>query len=170
VDLPTVTIRPAKPEDATAMVRVRRGAILGKARNGYAQPTIEAWAAEAAPDRAALYIRDIADPEVIVLVAESGGEVIGFAIAVPAQEELSAIYVAPNPIGRVGQALLSELERSAFESAATLNCVAALSAAPFYLANGYTEQGSTTYLDGSGAEVPCVRMKKGRHPPTPATG
>jgi hypothetical protein len=144
------------------MVQVRREAILSKARGPYQQRTIHAWAAEATPDRAVRYARDITDPQSIVLVAESGGELLGFAMAVPAKEELSAIYVKPNRVGRVGHALLSAVEGRAFQTAEALICIAALSAVPFYAANGYSGEKGIDYVDGSGAGVPCMQMKKHR--------
>ena len=147
------------------MVQVRREAILAKARGPYQQETVDAWAAEGAPDRAERYAQDIADPEHIVLVAEAGDEIIGFAMAVPAREELSAVYVKPNSLGRVGRALLLQLETHAFRTAEALSCVAALSAVPFYESNGYSAEGAIDYVDSSGTGIPCVQMKKSR--PTP---
>jgi RNA polymerase sigma-70 factor (ECF subfamily) len=55
--------------------------------------------------RSLLQEQEIADPEVIALVAEAAGEVIGFAMTVPSQHELRAVYVKPNLIGGVGRAL-----------------------------------------------------------------
>jgi len=73
---------------------------------------------------------------------------------------LRAIYVKPNSIGLVGHALLSQLEKHAFETAEALACVAALNAVQFYKANGYTDEGTIDYVDSSGARVPCIQMKK----------
>lgn len=147
------------------MLQVRREAILAKARTAYPQATVDAWADEATTDLAARYLQRIADPACIVLLAESAGEVIGFAIAAPPQGELSAIYVEPNSVGRVGHALLSQLEERAFQTADTLSCVAALNAVPFYAAHGYTDDGRVDYVDGRGDRVPCLRMKKIRPDP-----
>ena len=107
-------------------------------------------------------MEQIADPKIIVLVAEYNHDVIGFAVADPQAGELRAIYVKPNPVGHVGRALLFQVEERAFRTAEALTCVAALSAVEFYRANGYTEQGNTDYLDRSGTSIPCMRMKKVR--------
>ena len=145
-----------------AMLEVRQEAILSKGRNPYTQATVDAWAADATSERAIRYTRAIADPEVIVLVAEYDDALVGFAMAVPAKGELSAIYVKPNSIGRVGHSLLSRLEDHAFRTAEALSCVAALGAVPFYRANGYTDQGSIDYVDSAGISIRCMQMKKNR--------
>ena len=157
-----LTIRPGRPNDAIAVMHVHREAILSKAAGHYRQSTLDAWALGATPDRVARAEKQIADPEFIVLVAEADGEVIGYGVAVPSQEQLRALYVKPNAIGRVGSALLSELEKRAFRASEVLTCDASLNAVVFYAANGYTEQGRTNHVLSSGGSVPCMRMKKVR--------
>jgi hypothetical protein len=115
-----------------------------------------------APDRVARLERQIADPGFIVLIAEVGDEIAGFGAAVPADEQFRALYVKPNGFGRVGWALLGELEKRAFAAAEVLTCDASLNAVAFYRANGYTEQARVEHVLKSGASVPCVRMKKVR--------
>jgi L-amino acid N-acyltransferase YncA len=161
-----LTIRPARTSDAIAMMDVHREAILSKAAGHYPQSTLDEWALGATPDRVARIERQIADPEFIVLVAEAGGKVIGYGVAVPSHQELRALYVRPNAIGRVGKALLSELEKQAFRTTEVLTCDASLNAVGFYRANGYTEQGRTDHVLSSGGSVPCIRMEKVR----PAAG
>jgi L-amino acid N-acyltransferase YncA len=148
-----LTIRPARTSDAIAMMDVHREAILSKAAGHYPQSTLDEWALGATP-------------EFIVLVAEAGGKVIGYGVAVPSHQELRALYVRPNAIGRVGKALLSELEKQAFRTTEVLTCDASLNAVGFYRANGYTEQGRTDHVLSSGGSVPCIRMEKVR----PAAG
>ncbi len=157
-------IRTARSNDATAMMQVRREAVLSKALSHYQQPTLDAWVA-VAPDRVARFEQEIADREFLVLVAEAGSEIIGFAKAIPSKGELRAIYVKPNSIGLVGHALLSQLEKHAFKTAEALGCVAALNAVQFYTAHGYISQGPIDYVGSSGARVPCIQMKKLRPNP-----
>jgi hypothetical protein len=149
------------------MMHVHRKAILSKAAAHYPRATLDAWAGGAAPDRIARVGRQITDPEFIVLVAEAGDKVIGYGVAIPSHQQLRALYVRPNAIGRVGCALLSELEKLAFRAAAVLTCDASLNAAGFYGAHGYTEQGRTDHVLSSGASVPCIRMKKVRPAASP---
>jgi len=157
-----LTIRPARPGDAVAMLRVHREAILSKAADHYRQSTLDAWALGVTPDRVARAERQIADPGFIVLIAEAGDEAIGYGVAVPSHRQLRALYVKPNALGRVGTALLSELEKRAFRTAEALTCDASLNAVEFYAAHGYTEQGRMDHVLSSGASVACVRMIKVR--------
>lgn len=43
-------------------------------------------------------IEEIADPDSIVRLAEVADEVIGFAMAVPSNNELRAVHIKPNPV------------------------------------------------------------------------
>jgi hypothetical protein len=82
-------IRRAVPGEATAIVRVRREAILTKAKTHYDPAILNDWAdAVDASERVARIGRKISDPLSIVLVAEAGDEIIGFAIADLSHSEL----------------------------------------------------------------------------------
>jgi hypothetical protein len=155
-----LTIRAARATDAPAMAEVRREAILSKGPLHYQRSIVDTWVAEAAPERVARYAQQIADPEYIVHVAETGSDLIGFAICHPANAELSAIYVKPNTIGRVGRALLSQLETCAFQVTDALTIVASLNAVQFYTENGYVDGGPMYYVDSTGSRVPCRSMRK----------
>jgi len=74
-------IRTARLNDATAMMQVRREAVLSKALSHYQQPILDAWVA-VTPDRVARFKQEIADPEFLVLVAEAGSAIIGFTKAI----------------------------------------------------------------------------------------
>jgi len=160
------TIRPAAASDATAILQVHRDAILAKSAAHYSHDVLSGWAIGPTPERTARQERQIADPGVISLVAESAGEVIGFAIADPSAQELRSLYVKPNRIGRVGSALLEELERRAFAACDRLTCDASLNAVSFYTAHGYVEMEPIAHQLSSGLRVPCVRMAKYRQHPT----
>ena len=163
-----VKTRPAIPSDATAMLLVHREAVASKAGAHYAQATIRAWAAGATPDRVARVELQIADPDFVVLVAEAGDEVVGYAIATPSKNELRAVYVKPNSIGHVGRALLAEVERRAFNAGTEfLVCSASLNAEAFYKANGYTEEGRGQHRMRTGDLMDCVFMRKKLEPPGP---
>lgn len=157
-----LTIRQARALDAVAILNVHREAILSKAVNHYEQLTLHAWALGTTPDRVTRIEQQIADPEFIVLVAESGDEVIGYGVAAPSRKQLRALYVKPNAIGRVGHALLGQLEKRAFDISEHLECDASLNAVGFYRAEGYTELDRVDHVLSSGASIPCLRMKKVR--------
>ena len=160
----TVEIRPAVPGDATAIVRVRREAIVAKAAARYDQAILNNWAdAMDATDRVAKIERQISDSGFIVLVAEAGGELTGFAMADLSNNELHALYVKPNRIGEVGRTLLAALENLAFEAVPFLVCDASLNAEKFYKANGYTEECRKDYVSRpSGVVSQVVQMRKHR--------
>ncbi len=101
----TQQIRPAGRTDAVDIIRVRREAILSKATTHYDQATLNDWAdAMDATERVARIERRISDPGFITLVAEAGDgdEIIGFAMAALASNELQALYTRSNQIGKVG--------------------------------------------------------------------
>jgi hypothetical protein len=163
-------IRRAVPNDAAAIVRVRREAILSKAKTHYDLIILNDWAdAMDASERVARIERKISDPASIVLVAEAGDEIIGFAIADLSNSELQALYTRSNPIGKVGQVLLAALEQLAFETVPFLGCDASLNAERFYKANGYTEECRKDYVSRPGGVVSrVVQMRK--HRPNAAPG
>lgn len=160
----TLEIRPAVPNDATAIVRVRREAIVAKAAIHYDQAIVNNWAdATDATDRIAQIERKISASGFIVLVAEAGGALMGFAIADLSNNELHALYVKPNEIGEVGRRLLAALENLAFEAVPYLVCDASLNAEKFYRANGYTGECRKDYVSRpSGVVSQVVQMRKRR--------
>jgi GNAT superfamily N-acetyltransferase len=157
-------IRRAVRDDATRIVLARREAILAKAADHYDQLTLNDWAGTIdITDRVAHIRKKISDPNCIVVVAEAGDEIIGFAMAVPSKNELKALYTRPNPIGHVGRALLAAVEDLAFEAAEFLTCDASLNAERFYKANGYREERRKNQVSSSGAVVSTVvQMRKQR--------
>ena len=161
---PKLVIRPARVGDATAMVRVREQAIWAKAASHYARADLERWvAADTASERVVRFQQEIADPRFVVLVAEANNDLVGFGLTVPAKGELRALYVKPNATGKIGCALLTELENRSFPIAESLLCDVSLNAASFYKANGYTEECRTDdRVIGSGNIDTSIRMKKQR--------
>ncbi len=157
-------IRIALRGDATEIMWVRREAILAKAASHYDQIIVNEWAgAMDDPDRAARIGKQISDPNYLVLVAEADGEIIGFAMADLSKNELRALYVKPNSIGKVGRVLLAALEKLAFEAAPFLVCEASLNAEGFYKANGYTEECRKNHVSNPrGVVSRVVQMKKVR--------
>ena len=156
----TVEIRIARRGDAAELVRLRREAILAKAASHYDPVTLNDWAD--APD-AGRTAKRISDPDYRVLVAEAGGEIIGFAIAALSKRELQALYAKPNPIGKVGTALLVVIEDLAFQAVPFLVCDASLNAESFYKAHGYIVECRKDHVSSSGNMVSrVVQMRKQR--------
>jgi hypothetical protein len=162
-------IRRALPSDATAIVVTRREAILSKAKTHYDRAILNDWAdAMGASERVARIERKILDPDFVVLVAEAGDEIIGFAMADLSKNKLQALYTKSNQIGQVGQVLLAALERIVFETVPFLRCDASLNAEGFYNANGYTEECRKDHVSRPGGVVSrVVQMKKHRPSSSP---
>lgn len=157
-------IRRAVRDDITEIVLVRREAIFSKAATHYDQATLNDWAdAMDTTNRVARFEQKISDAGFIVLVAEAGDEIIGFAMADLSNNELQALYTKPNPIGKVGRVLLAALESLAFETAPFLVCDASLNAESFYEANGYTEESRKDHVSSPGGVISrVVEMRKHR--------
>ena len=160
MDRPPATpkIRAAVSGDVTAILQVRRQAILVRAGSHYDPVILNDWADAANAGRIARRIRS----GLSTLVAEVGGEIIGFAMAAPAKGELVALYARPNQIGHIGRDLLAAIEPLVFQTTALLVCEASLNAEGFYKANGYTAEGARDFLTSSGLKSRVVRMKKQR--------
>ena len=156
----TLEIRTALRHDVADIMRVRREAILSGAASHYDPVTLNDWADAADAGRIA---KRISDPDYRVLVAEAGGEIIGFAMAAISKRELQALYAKPNPIGSVGTVLLAAIEDLAFQAVPFLVCDASLNAESFYKAHGYIEECRKDRVSSSGAMISrVVQMRKHR--------
>jgi ribosomal protein S18 acetylase RimI-like enzyme len=110
-----VAVRPARPEDAEGMVRVHGDAWRAAYRGIVPDAFLEGVGRE--PDAVERRRRWTAHPEALVLVAEDGGEVVGFAIGGPPRTippgfdaELALIYVLPGRQGGgIGRRLFGEV-------------------------------------------------------------
>jgi hypothetical protein len=153
-------IRTPRGVDAADIMRVRREAILAKASSHYDPVTLNDWANAGDAGRTA---KRISDPDYRVLVAEAGGEIIGFAMAAISKRELQALYAKPNPIGNIGTALLAAIETLAFQAIPFLVCDASLNAVSFYKAHGYIEECRKDHVSSSGGMISrVVQMRKHR--------
>ena len=151
-------IRAARRDDVADIIRVRREAILSKAASHYDPVALNDWADAGDAGRTA---KRISDPDYRVLVAEAGGEIIGFAVAAISKRELQALYAKPNPIGKVGTALLAAIEDLAFQTIPFLVCDASLNAEGFYKVHGYIEECRKDQASSSGDMISrVVQMKK----------
>jgi Acetyltransferase (GNAT) family len=153
-------IRAARLDDVDDIVRARREAILAKAAGHYDAVTLNDWADAGDASRTA---KRISDPDYRALVAKADGEIIGFAMAAMSKHELQALYVKPNPIGKIGTALLAAIEELAFRTIPFLVCDASLNAESFYKAHGYIVECRKEQLSSSGEIVSrVVHMRKQR--------
>jgi putative acetyltransferase len=157
-----IHVRLAVTSDAEAIVRTHHDAVWNTARNHYPPEILETWAVKLTDDNYEQVRQEIADPEMVVLIAESHAHVAGFGMIVPADEELRAVYVDPV-FGRqgVGTAILNRLEETARErGVARLNVASSLNAEAFYGKHGYDVVERAAHRFRSGHEMACVRMTK----------
>lgn len=159
----TVKIRPAKQEDAPAIVAVHYSAVHTTAANDYEVSILDEWSNTSAEriDKLTRQIKD--NPEkTVMLVAELNSKIVGFCEVVPTLEELRAVYVDPKASRqRVGQALLHALEEVARKHhCKRLWLDSSLTAVPFYTAHGFINDGPGEHVLNSGQKMLCVKMHK----------
>jgi len=159
----TVNIRPAKQEDAPAIVAVHYSAVHTTAAKDYEQSILDEWSSTSA-ERVEKLARQIKDnPEnTTMLVAELNSKIVGFCEVMPALEELRAVYVDPEASRKgVGQTLLHALEEVARKHhCKRLWLDSSLTAVPFYTAHGFINDGPGEHILSSGQKMHCARMHK----------
>jgi len=154
-----LTIRPARPEDSEAILRVHSASVRETCGPRYAPEVIESWCrVKSAED----YERDMTSPGQIVLIAEVDGEAIGFARLDIASVEIAALYVDPRGQGSgVGRALLERMEQTCIDrQLGSVNLNATLNAVGFYERMGFEVVRQDRFRLPDGVEIPCVKMKK----------
>jgi N-acetylglutamate synthase-like GNAT family acetyltransferase len=150
-------IRRARPSDAPAICSLHVAAIREVCSAVYDARQIEGWAATKRPER---YLAQIESEP--FFVAESDGELAGFALLGTATSEVRAVFVRPAWLKRgVGRTLLATLERDARHLGWTqLVLRASLNAVGFYEANGFVAGARASIRFGPDVELDCVFMRK----------
>lgn len=154
-----VSFRRATPEDAHAVLAVKRAAIEELEHWQYTSDQVEVWAPkESYVDTFAEAIRD---DRFVVRVAERGDEIVGYSTLTVPDERVDALYVHPDH-QRLGIAtsLLRHAEMNArFRGIDELDVVSARNAVSFYRSVGYWEldEEVATIED---VDVEFVRMRK----------
>jgi N-acetylglutamate synthase-like GNAT family acetyltransferase len=157
-----VRIRPAVDADAAGVSRVHFEAVRRTAAPFYPPDVIDSWSQEPDERRREQFRRAIVGKDELFLVADRGGEVVGFGSIVPSSGELRAVYVHPD-VGRtgVGAAILRDLEQMATATGlSTLHMDASLNAETFYARHGYEVVERGTHRLSGGAQMACVKMRK----------
>ncbi|GAB3671230.1 GNAT family N-acetyltransferase [Halopiger thermotolerans] len=160
-----VRVREATAGDAPAMAEVHAAAIRELAGGSYDERQLEAWLANAHPER-----YPIDEAGFRVLVAETDrGALVGFGLLDlepsaygSATGRIKSIYVRPD-VARtgIGTALLERLEAAASEAALEqLALTASKNAIGFYERQGYEGVDTRTLEMGDGVTLPALRMRK----------
>jgi GNAT superfamily N-acetyltransferase len=166
-------VRPMRDDDIEAVSAVRvngwKAAYQGLVPAGYLD---QLTVAEDARKRRGYFAQ--ADGSVENLVAESGGEVVGWAALGPSSDddrrdgdaELLAIYVRPDLIGTgIGKALMERVlircREHGFHRLALWVIEGNIRARAFYEAWGFVPDGRTVYWEVCGEAVPelCYRRE-----------
>ena len=153
-------VRPAREEDARALLEVHRDAVHRLAAADYPAAVTAEWSPPVDPARVAAFLRN-PDGEVR-LAAELEGRIVGFGALVPAEAELRACYVAARAARRgVGRALVGAIEAIArAEGLQRLTLDSSLTAVGFYRRLGYAVVAEGTHRLRSGGLMACVAMRK----------
>lgn len=159
---PAMTLRPATPADAAAMVRLHRSAVQAVSDADYPAAVREAWSPPPSAEREAWLVGRITDSEIFCRVADDGGRIVGFVFASPLPAKVHALYVHPDDGGRgVGRALLAAAEAHArAQGAEVMELMASRNAVRFYEACGYTRGEDTTQALGDGTVMDAVHMQR----------
>jgi putative acetyltransferase len=153
----SVTIRPARPDDAAAICAVHRASIVGICSACYTPHEIDTWAGLLTPDKYGEPLQ-----KQVMFVAEREDEIVGFSQLDADRALVLAVYVSPRAVGTgIGRALLQQLEAAAHQRGITrLVLDATLNAEAFYAHAGYQRLRMNEHRIGLGVALACVRMEK----------
>jgi len=155
----SVSVRQARATDNLDVMSVKRAAIQAGADESYSAQQVAAWTP--GTDQLRDYEATLEDEGLLVLVAEIGSAVVGFAILDVESGALLALYVQPRQRGTgIGSTLLGHVETSAcMNGADTVALLASRNAVGFYERQGY-ERVETVERDIDGESIPFVSMEK----------
>lgn len=163
-----VTVRDATDADRAVVRDLHVASIVSFGPDEYADDVVRAWAAADDRDPSGY---PIGEPSVDFVVAETGGEVVGFGEVTRADPddydgradgEIRAVYVHPDHArGGVGSALLADLERRATDRGfETVALTASLNAVSFYEHHGYAAVETVVHRFGGAVPGEAVVMRK----------
>ncbi|MFG1671183.1 GNAT family N-acetyltransferase [Streptomyces sp. Y7] len=167
-----IRIRPMAPADCDRVAEIRVGGWRSAYRGLMTQSRLDALDVAADAARRREYFSQ-GDGSVVDLVAEQGGEIVGWACHGPYRDgegrtrdaELYAIYVDPGRYGAgIGRALLQESVRRCTAAGHTRMLLWVLKgnarARRFYERAGFGADGAEEPFEVEGVEVPEVRYAR----------
>jgi putative acetyltransferase len=154
----SVSVRQATATDNLDVMSVKRAAIREGADESYSAEQVAAWTP--GTDELHDYEATLEDEALLVLVAEIGSAVVGFAILDVDSGALLALYIQPGQRGTgIGSTLLGHVETSAHMNGAdTVALLASRNAVGFYERHGY-ERVETVEREIGGESIPFVSME-----------
>jgi putative acetyltransferase len=152
-----VTIRMASEKDREAVLRVHASAVRGICKSHYSEEEIEAWL-EAKRKK----LHEPVPESYIVLVAEKGHELVGFAMLDVDKKEVTSLYVHAEHGGQgISSRLLGKLEDAARENGInSLHLHSTLNAVSFYEQRGYEAKEKIKFPLTEEVQLDCVYMEK----------
>ncbi|MBD2112074.1 MULTISPECIES: GNAT family N-acetyltransferase [Cyanophyceae] len=158
-----ITIEPAKPEDAQALLEIHAAAVHQTAAPYYSHEILNNWSRRPITSDRIERVRQrwIEHPDRRVIVARHSGQVVGYGF-IHKDGELQSLYTHPN-YGRrgIGASILATLEREAIALGLTdLRLNASLNAAAFYQKQGFEVIEPGVHQLAFGQEMPCFKMRK----------
>jgi putative acetyltransferase len=163
-ELAMPTQRPATEADLPTLWALRTRAVRSGCASHYPPAVIATWCAAPPPAGMPLLLRAGGG-----IVAEEGGQAVGYAVLDADTGEVDAVFVDPAQHGRgIGQALLLTLEALARERGLDLLFLSAsLNAVPFYERAGFHALRERMVAHRSGIAIRSVLMEKRLGPLTP---
>jgi putative acetyltransferase len=154
-----VSVRQARATDNLDVMTVKRAAIRDGAGEDYSADQVAAWTP--GTDELHDYETALESDRFLVLVAEIGEAVVGFAVLNLESGSLLSLYIQPGQGGTgIGSTLLGHIETSAsMNGADTLGLLASHNAVGFYESHGY-EQVEEVEREIGGEAISFVRMEK----------
>ena len=155
--MPSVSVRQARATDNLDVMTVKRAAIQDGAGEDYSADQVAAWTP--GTDELHDYEAALESEKFLVLVAEIGEAVVGFAVLNLESGSLLSLYIQPGQRGTgIGSTLLGHVETSAaMNGADTLDLLASRNAVSFYESHGY-EQLERVEREIDGETIPFVSM------------
>ncbi|PSR16989.1 hypothetical protein C8255_14935 [filamentous cyanobacterium CCP3] len=158
-----ITIEPAKPKDAQALLEIHAAAVHQTAASSYAQEILDNWARRPITSDRVERVKQrwIGNPDHRIVVAKQGSHVVGFGF-IDSDSQLQGLYVHPD-YGRrgIGTKLLAALEQAAIAMGLKhLQADASLNAEGFYRKQGFDIIERGVHRLASGQAIACIKMRK----------
>lgn len=158
-----ITIEPAKPKDAQALLEIHATAVHQTAAPYYPQESLDHWARRPITSDRVERVKQrwIGNPDHRIVVAKHRGQVVGFGF-IDSDSQLQGLYVHPDYSRRgIGTKLLAALEQAAMAMGLNhLQADVSLNAEGFYRQQGFEILEQGMHRLASGQEIACIKMCK----------
>ncbi|MBW4460627.1 MAG: GNAT family N-acetyltransferase [Nodosilinea sp. WJT8-NPBG4] len=158
-----ITIEPAKPEDAQALLEIHAAAVHQAAAPYYSQEILDHWSQRPITSERVARVKQrwIENSDHRIMVAKHNEQVVGFGF-IDSYSRLQGLYVHPD-YGRrgIGANLLVALEQAAIVMGLKhLQADASLNAEGFYRKQSFDVIKRGVHRLSSGQEIACIKMRK----------